>query len=124
KMQALVLGGVIGGIAGMVDAIGSQSVQPDNYSTATTFFAYAALILGGAARVLGPIAGSMIFWCLLSLTDNVLRNLVGDGTLPLINAADLPQVRFMLVGIALMLLMIFRPQGIFGSRREVALDAR
>jgi branched-chain amino acid transport system permease protein len=30
----------------------------------------------------------------------------------------------MLVGLALMLLMIFRPQGIFGDRKEIALDAR
>ena len=30
----------------------------------------------------------------------------------------------MLVGIGLMLLMIFRPQGLFGDRRELALDAR
>jgi neutral amino acid transport system permease protein len=30
----------------------------------------------------------------------------------------------MLVGLLLMLLMIFRPQGIFGDRRELALDAR
>jgi branched-chain amino acid transport system permease protein len=34
------------------------------------------------------------------------------------------QVRFMLVGLALMLLMIYRPQGIFGDRRELALDGR
>ena len=30
----------------------------------------------------------------------------------------------MLVGLALMLLMIYRPQGIFGDRKEIALDAR
>jgi branched-chain amino acid transport system permease protein len=30
----------------------------------------------------------------------------------------------MLVGLALMVLMIFRPQGIFGDRKEIALDAR
>ena len=30
----------------------------------------------------------------------------------------------MLVGLALMLLMVFRPQGIFGDRREMALDDR
>ena len=34
------------------------------------------------------------------------------------------QVRVMLVGLALMLLPIFRPQGIFGDKREIALDAR
>jgi branched-chain amino acid transport system permease protein len=30
----------------------------------------------------------------------------------------------MLMGIALMLLMIYRPQGIFGDKKELALDAR
>jgi len=32
------------------------------------------------------------------------------------------QVRFMLVGLGLILLMIFRPQGLFGDRNEMALD--
>jgi neutral amino acid transport system permease protein len=30
----------------------------------------------------------------------------------------------MLVGLALLLLLVFRPQGIFGDRKEIALDAR
>jgi neutral amino acid transport system permease protein len=34
------------------------------------------------------------------------------------------QVRLMLVGLGLVLLMIFRPQGIFGDRRELMLDER
>jgi branched-chain amino acid transport system permease protein len=33
-------------------------------------------------------------------------------------------VRFMLVGLTLILLMIFRPQGVFGDKREIAIDAR
>jgi branched-chain amino acid transport system permease protein len=33
-------------------------------------------------------------------------------------------IRFMLVGLGIMLLMIFRPQGILGDRKELALDAR
>jgi len=42
----------------------------------------------------------------------------------LINANQVSQVRFMLVGLGLMLLMVFRPQGIFGDKKELALDAR
>ncbi|MGA0865815.1 MAG: branched-chain amino acid ABC transporter permease, partial [Candidatus Nanopelagicaceae bacterium] len=42
----------------------------------------------------------------------------------LIGPNQVGQVRFMLVGLGLMLLMIFRPQGIFGDRKELALDAR
>jgi len=124
KMQALVLGGVIGSLGGIWEAVQSQSVQPDLYGTPVTFFAYAVLILGGAARVLGPIIGAMLFWFLLSLTENVLGQLVSNGYITFLTPTEAGQVRYMLVGLGLMLLMVFRPQGIFGNKREVALDDR
>jgi ABC-type branched-subunit amino acid transport system permease subunit len=37
---------------------------------------------------------------------------------------EVGQVRLMLVGLGLALLMIFRPQGILGDKREVAVSAR
>jgi len=126
KMQALVIGGVIGALAGFVSALSSGSVQADLYGTPLTFFIYTVLLLGGAARVLGPVVGAMIFWAVLSLTDNVLAQMIQGGYMPtwLMTDTQAGQVRFMLVGLALMLLMIFRPQGIFGDRRELAIDAR
>jgi neutral amino acid transport system permease protein len=124
KLQALVIGGVIGSAAGFISALGKAAVQPDNYSTEFTFYAYTVLLLGGAARVLGPVVGAMIFWAVLSLTDTVLRQAVGEGYLPFLTSNDPGPVRFMLVGLALMLLMIFRPQGIFGDKREIAINAR
>ena len=126
KMQSLVFGGLCGALAGFVLALSTSSAQPDSYSTPLTFFAYVALILGGTARVFGPIVGSMVFWMVLSLTDNVLRQMDQNDYLPnwLIQGTEVGQVRFMLVGLALMLLMIYRPQGIFGDKRELALDAR
>ena len=45
KIQSLIAGGVIGSIGGFVYALSRQSVQPDNYGTALTFFAYTVLIL-------------------------------------------------------------------------------
>ncbi len=126
KMQSLVLGGVLGCFGGFIFAIANQSAQPDNYSTELTFFAYTVLILGGAARVFGPVIGSMIFWALLAFTDNFLNGAINAGYISgdIINNTQVGQVRFMLVGLALMLLMIFRPQGIFGDKRELAIDAR
>jgi neutral amino acid transport system permease protein len=125
KMQSLIYGGVIGALGGIVLAVSTQSVQPDVYSTPITFFAYLALILGGTARVFGPVLGSMIFWMVLSLTDNVLRQAISAGYIPtqIMSGTQVGQVRFMLVGLGLMLLMIFRPQGILGDRREMELDA-
>jgi branched-chain amino acid transport system permease protein len=126
KMQALMLGGVIGALGGVIFAISRQSVQPDNYSTAFTFFAYTALILGGTARIFGPIIGSMIFWSLLSFTDVFLRQAVANDYIPgdFLTGTRVGIVRFILVGIALMLLMIFRPQGILGDKKEVAIGER
>ena len=57
KMQSLVIGGVIGGLAGIMLVIDRQFVEPKNFESSITFFAYAALILGGMARIFGPILG-------------------------------------------------------------------
>lgn len=126
KMQALVLGGVIGAFGGMVYALGTGSAIPDQYQNANTFLAYAALILGGAARVLGPVVGSMVLLFILQFADTGLRSLIANGVIPeeLLSSTDVAQLRFMLVGLGLILLLVFRPQGIFGDRREVMLDAR
>ena len=126
KMQSLILGGVLGSLGGFVFAIANQSVQADNYGTELTFFAYAALILGGAARILGPVIGAILFWGALAFTDNFLTQAVAAGYIPnwLMDTQQVGAVRFMLVGLGLMLLMIFRPQGILGDKREIALDAR
>lgn len=126
KMQALLIGGLIAAAAGFIYALSQAAVQPDYTSPDFTFFAYTILILGGAARVFGPVLGAAIFWGLLSLSDGILRGAKGAYDIPdwLLGNTDAGAVRFMIVGAALMLLMIFRPQGILGDRKEIALDAR
>jgi neutral amino acid transport system permease protein len=126
KMQSLIIGGVLGSLGGFMIALGKGSVQPDLYGTELTFFAYTVLLLGGAARVLGPVIGSAIFWLILVLTDSILRSAIEAGYISssIISDNQVGQIRFILVGLALMLLMIFRPQGIFGDRKELALDGR
>jgi branched-chain amino acid transport system permease protein len=126
KMQALVIGGLFGAIGGIIYAVGNEAVSPDFFGTDTTFFAYAILILGGAARVFGPVLGTVIFWAIIQGTDVFLRSAIDIGVpvLSLMTGTQAAVVRFMLVGLGIMLLMIFRPQGILGDRRELALDAR
>jgi neutral amino acid transport system permease protein len=126
KMQALVLGGVIGALGGTVYALGLGSVNPDQYQNANTFLAYTALILGGAARVWGPVVGGAILLFLIQFADTGLKALINNGIIPetLLSPTDVAQLRFVLIGVGLMALLVFRPQGIFGDRREVMLDAR
>ncbi|WP_068152548.1 branched-chain amino acid ABC transporter permease [Rhodococcoides corynebacterioides] len=125
KMQALVLGGMIGGLGGVFNALQTKSINPDFYSTAQTFFAFGALILGGAATVFGPVVGAMLFWFLLSIPDVLLRQ-AAAGPDPLIPMTEqqVGATRFVLLGILIAVLMIFRPQGLLGNKREVQLDAK
>jgi len=128
KMQSLVLGGVIGCFGGFMLVLNQASTVPTDFSTETTFLAFTMLILGGAARVFGPVVGAILFWGLLSLMQGVFDGLT-DGADPimptwLVDSSQSSAFRFIVVGLALMLLMIYRPQGIFGDRKEIALDAR
>ncbi|TFD81009.1 branched-chain amino acid ABC transporter permease [Cryobacterium fucosi] len=119
KMQSLVLGGVFGTIAGMIFVL-PRAVVPSNYQTSLTFFIYAILLLGGAATILGPVIGSMIFWVLLSFFSGFIARAVEAGWLPFMTSVQAGQLRFILVGVAIMLIVIFRPQGIFGNKKELA----
>lgn len=125
KIQSLVLGGVIGSLAGALLAIDTQAVNPDTFVSILTFFAYTVLILGGPGRVLAPVIGATIFWFLLQFTDGLLREALDAGWLgSFIEASDIAAIRFALVGLGLMLLMALRPQGILGNREELLTDER
>ncbi len=66
----------------------------------------------------GPVVGSVIFWVIMGFLDNVLPALARADILPL-SSLQAGTLRFILVGVALMLIVIFRPQGIFGNKREL-----
>lgn len=117
KMQALVVGGIFGAMGGVVFALPS-AVVPATYTTSLTFFIWTILLLGGAATVFGPALGAVIFWGIMAFLDGVLPALAAQGILP-ISPIQAGTLRFVLVGIALMLLVIFRPQGLLGNKREL-----
>ena len=117
KMQALVIGGVFGGLGGIVYAAFSN-VSPGVFVTSLTFFIWTSLLLGGAATIFGPVIGAVIFWVLQAFLANFLSELAISGVLP-VTTTQASTLRFVLVGVGLMLLVIYRPQGIFGDKREM-----
>lgn len=129
KLQALMLGGVIGAFAGMLQVVQKGSVQPDTFNPVITFMIWTILILGGPGRIWSPVIGSMIYWSLIVFLENFLRGLprgIRDTLERWFALSDfnISQLRFILVGLGLILLARFRPQGIFGSREEMALNDR
>ena len=119
KMQALVIGGVIIAAGGIVTAMGTN-VNPNVYVTSQTFFIWTALLLGGAATIFGPVLGAVLFWVVRAFLSNLLPALVDAGLLPFLSREQAQQSVFVLIGVALMLLIIFRPQGILGNKKELS----
>ena len=77
-----------------------------------TFIGYAVLVLGGLANYWGVAVGSIVIWTVLE----GLRFL----DLPF-SETQIAALRFILLGLILMALMAFRPQGFFGKREEMVL---
>jgi len=123
KLQSLMIGGALGGMAGILLAISKQNVTPDNYIPLLTFYAFTIVILGGPGTLRGPIVGAMIFWFLFSFFEGFMEGALNLGWFGnLLDSTDIGPIRFALFGLGLILLMAYRPQGLFGSREEMLVD--
>lgn len=122
KLQSLVIGGAFASIGGMVFVMSSQANQPTYWGNNFTFLTWTVLLLGGAATVLGPILGGMVFFASLVVIESILDFLVQIGVLASLGVEQVGQIRFILIGLTLMLLVIFRPQGFFGNKKETQIN--
>ncbi len=122
KLQALVLGGVFGALGGIVFVLAS-SVQADSLGRPVTFNTWTILLLGGRRDGPGPVLGSLLFWGgALVFVRGFLRGIVPADTL---SVQQIEQIGWVLVGLTLMALIVFRPQGgILGDKKELAINAR
>jgi branched-chain amino acid transport system permease protein len=112
KLQSLSIAATIGAISGFFLALNLKFVVPDEFLPIVTFIGYAVLILGGLANYWGVAVGAIILWTVLE----GLRFL----ELPL-SETRISALRFIILGLVLIALMAFRPQGIFGKREEMVL---
>ena len=121
KLQAFVLGSFIGGAAGILFAMRGGFVAPTFFIAQTTFNWYLVVILGGVATVLGPPVGAMVYWFVISALNSILTQAIGNDGWWFISSTETGAVRYVLVGLTIVLLLVFRPQGIFGEREEARL---
>jgi branched-chain amino acid transport system permease protein len=112
KLQSLAIAATLGAIAGFFLAVNLKFIVPEEFLPIVTFIGYACLILGGLASYWGVAVGAVILWTVLE----GLRFL----ELPL-SETRIAALRFMILGLVLIGLMAFRPQGMFGKREEMVL---
>tara|TARA_B100001939_G_scaffold60061_1_gene49174 strand:+ start:4501 stop:5556 length:1056 start_codon:yes stop_codon:yes gene_type:complete len=119
KIQSFMLGAGIAGLSGVLLAFNYGSLETTVFVPLLTFYVWAIMILGGVGTITGPIFGSIIFWVIFSETDRLAFILFENA-----NGQQLAGVRFLLVGLLIMILMIFRPSGLLGKKEELLLDVR
>lgn len=113
KLQAFAIGcGIMGG-AGALLAVFNRVIVPALFLPFTTFTVYVAVILGGSGNNRGVIAGAGIF-ILLNWASTILKDF-----LPSAIADKIAFYRLMAIGLLLILLVVFRPQGLIPEERYV-----
>ena len=115
KLQAFMLGGAIAGIAGAFYAWQLTTVYPSNFETLITFNVWTMVVLGGAGKNPGALLGAIIFWAYDALTRFYLPKLGW------FSSSQEGAFRVMVIGLILMVLMVWRPQGILGKKEELTL---
>jgi branched-chain amino acid transport system permease protein len=101
KLWAFAFGASTAGIAGVMHATRTNFVSPNSFQIITSILVLAMVVLGGMGSMIGPIVGAAA----IVIVPELLRDVVPSG------------VRFMAFGAILVVMMIFRPQGVIPSRR-------
>ncbi|BBY29841.1 branched-chain amino acid ABC transporter permease [Mycolicibacterium sediminis] len=108
KLWAFVIGAAIGGLSGALYAGQVQYVAPPTFNIINSMLFLCAVVLGGQGNKLGVIFGAFIIVYL----PNRLLGVEFMG----INLGDL---KYLFFGLALVVLMVFRPQGLFPVRQQL-----
>ena len=129
KLLAFACGASFAGVMGVVFASKQVFINPESFTFLESIGVLAMVILGGMGSIPGAIIGATVVTVLnlqvlkgLSLWLNELKN--AGVTVLGYNLANLPtqlepaKYERMIFGIILVLMMIFRPQGIFPARRR------
>ncbi len=111
KLQSLAIGSAMAGAAGVLFAHFITFVSPEQYESIQTFYVWIMVVLGGSGSNKGSVVGALI---LISFFEST-RFLKDAFDLP-VGPERVAAARLIVVGVMLILLMRFRPQGIFGER--------
>jgi branched-chain amino acid transport system permease protein len=123
KLLAFAMGASFGGIAGGMFSAMQGFISPESFVLVESIMVLSMVVLGGMGNVWGVVVGAL----LLSFVPEVLRYTVGPVQTALFGRMLIePEViRMLLFGLALVLMMLFRPAGILPSAvRKRELDRK
>ena len=119
KLWAFSLGAVWGGIAGLTFANFQQFVSPESFTFMESVFVVCTVVIGGMGSIPGAIIGAL----LIQGTPELIRGFAASGMISGLSGEQVTAIsnyRNLVFGLAMVLMMIWRPQGLIPSKRRAA----
>lgn len=117
KLQALALGAALAGVAGLFYAWEFSFFSPDDFAPLLTFFAWMILLLGGLGRVWSVPVGAAVFGFIFAGT-----RFLNFPPFTWVASDERAYIRLIIIGLIILVLVVLRPQGLLGNRREMVLE--
>ena len=129
KLLAFALGATTSGLAGVFNASKLTIVSPDQFSFTVSFTVIAMIIVGGMGNIWGVAVGAFVVYMIQVVVLKNINGFLEEINFPAfdigpihVDLVNVPFVefQFLLYGIALVLMMLLRPEGLFPSQRRRA----
>ena len=116
KVVVFVYGSALAGFAGGLYALWVGAVSPGFFTIDVTVLVWVGMLIGGAGHDRGVLAGLAIVMSFQLLTRFL------NEQLPFVTGAQFGSLRLMLVGLLLVLIIRYRPQGIWGDPAQLGVE--
>lgn len=111
RVRIFAIGGAFIGLAGSLHAFYYQYIDPTQFTNIVIAYAFMAVIAGGRGAHAGAIWGATVVMVLLE-GSRFLKDVI-----PALNSDQLAAIRIIIIGVGLIALLIFRPQGFLREHR-------
>jgi len=118
KLAAFALGATTAGFAGVLNASKLTIVDPTQFGFQVSFVVLSSIVLGGMGNPFGVAVGAFILYNIQAVLLKQLNATMENLHVPILQDIDFVKFQFLLFGIALVLMMMFRPEGLIPSQRR------
>jgi len=109
KVQIFMVGAALAGLAGAFYAHFITFISPEQFIPLVTFYVWMGLIMGGSGTVRGALGGAVLLMVFLE-GSRFIKDFI-----PGVSEVQMASVRLAAVGLALILITMYRPNGLFGK---------
>ena len=119
KLLAFALGASTAGVAGVLNTAKLSVVSPDQFGFVISFTILAMVVLGGMGNFWGVAVGAFVIYTINNVLLHSLNQFFDSVNFPILKDIDFLQLQFLLYGLALVAMMLLRPEGLFPNSRRM-----